>query len=183
MDEAFEVRKRVSHVVRILQGIVILVNFFRHQDPALRKELLIVMDLQIFKSIRNAVLPEIFTQSTRFDDASIDRLLGFALVKNLAHINRRGIVSDFDIDLLLNESIIGDLVILGLRDAVLDQILLGEQMMDISTIFQHGFNVNLRGQEPLIVRFDLCDEEQIEIGTAGDRGVETLDEIHRPICV
>ena len=112
MGEAFEVRKRVSHVVRILQGIVILVNFFRHQDPALRKELLIVMDLQIFKSIRNAVLPEIFTQSTRFDDASIDRLLGFALVKNLAHINRRGIVSDFDIDLLLNESIIGDLVIL-----------------------------------------------------------------------
>ena len=77
MGEAFEVRKRVSHVVRILQGIVILVNFFRHQDPALRKELLIVMDLQIFKSIRNAVLPEIFTQSTRFDDAPIDRAAWF----------------------------------------------------------------------------------------------------------
>ena len=105
------------------------------------------------------------------------------LIENLFHIDTWCFIADFDIDLLLEEHIVCDLVIHRLRNTIFRQIVLGEKMVNVASVFQHSLHVNLCRQETSVVALYLCNKEHIKVRAACDRSVQALYKVDFPKCI
>ena len=95
------------------------------------------------------------------------------LLLNLGHIFFGCLILNLDVDFSLGVDIVGNLVVHStFFDSALLQILFGEDRMNVATLINERFHLNLLWQETIIPHFDLCHQEHIEHWAAGHGGIE-----------